>query len=226
LNDHAFRALNAAFFEDGIFIHARKNATMEEPIHILNVSTAHEEGLAAHPRNLIVLEPGARLFAQESFVSLGGAASLTNTVSEIVVGANARLEYSKLQDEHTGAFHFATVQAHLSRDSHYTASSISNGARLSRHDINTVLDGEGIECALNGLYLGTGQQIVDHHMVVDHARPHCASHEFFNGILGGSSRGVFSGKILVRKDAQKTDAKQSSRGLLLTNEATLDAKPQ
>ncbi len=226
LNDNAFRALNAAFFQDGAFIHAPKNAEGGGPIHILNVSTAHEEGLAAHPRNLIILEEGSRLFVLESFVSLGATTSLTNAVSEIVVGQNARLEYAKLQDEHARAFHFATIQAHLGRDSHYTATSISNGARITRNDINTVLAGEGVECVLNGLYLGTDQQTVDHHMLVDHARPNCASHEFFNGILGGSSRGVFSGKILVRKDAQKTDAKQSSRGLLLTNDATIDAKPQ
>jgi Fe-S cluster assembly protein SufD len=226
LDDHAFRALNAAFFQDGAFIWVPRNVQVAEPIHLINISTAHQEGLAVHPRNLIVVEEGGRIFIQESFVSLGQAPSLTNSVTEIVVGANARVEYAKLQDEHPQAFHIATLQARLARNSHYTASSISSGARISRHDINTVMAGEGCECVLNGLFLGTDKQLVDHHMVVDHAKAHCASHEFFNGILGGHSRGVFSGKIMVRKDAQKTDAKQSNRNILLSNDATVDTKPQ
>ena len=226
LDDQAFRALNMAFFQDGAFIFVPKNTRVAEPVHILNISTAHLEGLAVHPRNLIVVETGGEIFVQETFVSLGQMPGLTNSVTEIAVGANARVEYAKLQNEHPQAFHIATVQARLARNSHYTASSISSGARISRHDINTVMDGEGAECVLNGLYLGNDKQVVDHHMVVDHAKPNCASHEFFNGILGGQSRGVFSGKIQVRKDAQKTDAKQSNRNILLTNDATVDTKPQ
>ena len=226
MDDHPFRALNAAFFEDGAFVLVPKNTSLPEPLHILNISTAHQEGLTAHPRNLFVVEPGGSAFILESFVSTGRAPGLTNSVTEIEIGAGARLEYVKFQDEHPEAFHFATLQARMERDSRYTASSVSGGARISRNDINTVLAGEGGECVLNGLYLGAGRQLVDHHMLVDHAKPHCASHEFFNGVLGGRSRGVFSGRILVRKDAQKTDAKQSNRNILLTSEAMVDAKPQ
>jgi Fe-S cluster assembly protein SufD len=226
IDDHAFRALNAAFFLDGAFVWIPKGVQSGDNVHIVNISTAHQEGLATHSRNLVVLEPGAHATLMESFVSLGASPGVTNSVSEIVVGPDASLEYIKLQDEHAQACHFGTVQARLARGSRYTATSVSNGASISRHDMDTVLDGEGGECVLNGLYLGANKQVVDHHMVVDHAKPNCASHEFFNGILDGQSRGVFNGKILVRKDAQKTDAKQSNRNILVTNEATVDTKPQ
>ncbi|MCX6898431.1 MAG: Fe-S cluster assembly protein SufD [Verrucomicrobia bacterium] len=224
--DHAFRALNVAFFADGAFIYVPKGVVVEEPIHLLFVAVAGEDGTAAHPRNLIVAEAGSRLKVVESYVSVGSAAGFTNAVTEIAVGEGANVEHCKFQDESLGAFHVATIQSSLARNSRFTSHSISVGAQIARHDINAVMTGEGVECVLNGLYVASGSQLVDHHMVVDHAQPRCASHEFFHGILGGKSRGVFNGKIFVRPGAQQTDAKQTNRNLLLTDDATVDTKPQ
>lgn len=224
--DHAFRALNAAFFADGAFIFAPKGVVLEEPVHLVFVAVAGEDGTAAHPRNLIVAEAGSRLKVVESYVSVGSATGFTNAVTEIAVGEGANVEHCKFQDEKPDAFHVATIQSSLARDSRFTSHSISVGARIARHDINTVMTGEGVECVLNGLYVGSGSQLVDHHMIVDHAQPRCGSHEFFHGILGGKSRGVFNGKIFVRPGAQQTDAKQTNRNLLLTDDATVDTKPQ
>ncbi len=139
---------------------------------------------------------------------------------------DAHIEHAKFQEENLEAFHVATTQVTLARDSRFLSHSISTGARLARHNINLVMTGQGVDCVMNGLYAFGGKQLVDHHTVADHAQPHCGSHEYYHGILGGSSRGVFNGKIFVRKDAQKTDAKQTSRNLLLTDTATVNAKPQ
>ncbi|MFZ2639440.1 MAG: Fe-S cluster assembly protein SufD [Verrucomicrobiia bacterium] len=226
VNNHAFRALNAAFFADGAFIFVPKGVVVEEPVHLLFVAVASEGGTAAHPRNLIIAEAGSQIKVVESYISAGNAPGLTNAVTEIAVGEGANVELCKFQDENLDAFHVATVQSSLARNSRFTAHSISIGAQIARHDINTVMTGEGVECVLNGLYVTRGSQIVDHHMIVDHAQPRCASHEFFHGILGGKSRGVFNGKIFVRPGAQQTDAKQTNRNLLLTDDATVDTKPQ
>ena len=224
--DHAFRALNAAFFVDGAFIFVPKDVIVEEPVHLLFIGGVGEDGAAAHPRNLIVAEAGSRLKVVESYVSAGSAPGLTNTVTEIAVGEGATVEHCKFQDESLNAFHVATIQSSLARSSRFASHSISVGAQIARHDVNTLMTGEGVECVLNGLYIASGSQLVDHHMIVDHAQPRCASHEFFHGILGGASRGVFNGKIFVRPGAQQTDAKQTNRNLLLTDEATVDTKPQ
>jgi Fe-S cluster assembly protein SufD len=224
--DHAFRALNAAFFADGAFLYVPKGVVVEEPVHLVFVAAASENGTAVHPRNLIVAEAGSQIKVVESYVSVGSAAGFTNAVMEIAVGEGANVEHCKFQDESRDAFHVATIQSSLARDSRFTSHSISIGAQIARHDINTVMTGEGVECVLNGLYVASGSQLVDHHMIVDHAQPRCASHEFFHGILGGKSRGVFNGKIFVRPGAQQTDAKQTNRNLLLTDDATVDTKPQ
>ncbi|NJM54761.1 MAG: Fe-S cluster assembly protein SufD [Verrucomicrobiae bacterium] len=222
---NAFTALNTAFFGDGAFIHLAANVTAS-PIHLLFLSSGRENGLAAHPRNLIIAERGAQGVIVESHASLDSKASITNTVTEAVIGENAHVEHIKYQDESTEAFHIAALQAQIDRNANYLFHSIVTGARLSRTNLNTAFNGEGIECVLNGLYLLTGDQLADHHMVVDHAKPRCNSHEYFNGILDGKSKGVFAGRILVRPDAQKTDAKQTNKNLLLTDTATADTKPQ
>jgi Fe-S cluster assembly protein SufD len=147
-------------------------------------------------------------------------------VTEIVLGEGAVLEHCKFQDEAISAFHVAAIHAQLGRGCNLISHSIATGARLSRNNIRTVLSGEGIECVLNGLYLAKGDQLADHHMVVEHAQAHCNSHEYYNGILDGRSKGVFHGRILVRQAAQKTDAKQTNKNLLLSEDATADTKPQ
>jgi Fe-S cluster assembly protein SufD len=222
---NAFTALNTAFFGDGAFIHLAANVTAS-PIHLLFLSSGRENGLAAQPRNLVIAERGAQGVIVESYASLDGKASITNTVTEAVIGENAHVEHVKFQDENREAFHVAALQAQIARSANYLFHSIVTGARLSRTNLNTTFNGEGIECVLNGLYLLNGDQLADHHMVVDHAKPRCNSHEYFNGILDGKSKGVFAGRILVRQDAQKTDAKQTNKNLLLTDTATADTMPQ
>ncbi len=237
--ENAFVALNTAFFTDGAFIHIPANSQIEDPVHLLFVSRSSEPGSSSHPRNLVIAERGSRCRIIEHYASLpalseskgsrsngSDAPTLTNAVTEIVVGEDASVEHCKWQAESLSAFHIATLQVQQEGKSRVIQHSISTGAKIARIDIHLVLGGEGIESILNGLYLGGGDQLVDHHTVVDHAAPRCASHEFYNGILDGKSKGVFNGKIFVRKDAQKTDAKQTSRNLLLSDEATIDTKPQ
>jgi Fe-S cluster assembly protein SufD len=195
-------------------------------VHLHFISSSTEAGAASHPRNLIIADTGSRLTVIETFASAANVASFTNAVDEVIVGENAAVEICKFQDESSQAFHVAALHAHLGRNCNFIAHSIALGARLSRNNIRTALDAEGVECILNGLYLTKDDQLADHHMIVDHAKPHCNSHEYYNGILDGRSKGVFHGRILVRPDAQKTDAKQTNKNLLLSEEATIDTKPQ
>ena len=224
--DNSFTALNTAFFTDGIYIYLPQGKIVTQPVQLLFISTARENGAATHPRNLIVAEPNSRLTLVESYVSLGQEATFTNAATEFVVGQGAGIEHSKFQDEHLRAFHIAALQVQLGSNANFISHSIALGAQLSRNNINTVLGGEGIECVLNGLYITKDDQLADHFMIVDHAKPHCNSHEYFNGILDNRSKGVFHGRILVRQDAQKTDAKQTNKNLLLSDSATAEAKPQ
>ena len=224
--DNSFTALNTAFFQDGAFIHAPPGSALDEPILVFFISTQTDLGNSSHPRNLILAEKGAKLTVLECYARTTNAAYFTNTVTEVVLGDGTALEYCKFQDESSEAFHVASLHAVLGRNCNFTAHSVATGARLSRNNIRIKLDGEGSDCTLNGLYLTKGDQLCDHHMIVEHAKPHCNSHEYFNGILDGRSRGVFHGRILVRPEAQKTDAKQTNKNLLLSDDATANTKPQ
>lgn len=224
--DNSFSALNTAFFQDGAFIHVPAGKAVSGPVHLLFVSTAPEAGATILPRNLIIAEKSSQLTVIESFVATTNGVYVTNAVDELVIGENASVEHCKFQDESLQAFHVAAIHAHLGRNCNFIAHSIATGARLSRNNIRTSLAAEGVECVLNGLYLTRDDQLADHHMVVEHAKPHCNSHEYYNGILDGRSKGVFHGRILVQPDAQKTDAKQTNKNLLLSDEATIDTKPQ
>ena len=224
--DNGFSALNQAFFLDGGFVHVPAGKIVEEPIQFIYVSTAGQPGTTTHPRNLVIAEANSSVTILESYVTLGGAGYFTNAVTELFVGDNARLEFVKFQDEATDAFHMASFHGEFGRASNVNVHSFALGAKLSRNNIRTKLAGEGLECVLNGLYLTRGEQLADHHMIVEHAQPHCASHEYFNGILDDKSKGVFHGRILVREIAQKTDAKQTNKNLLLSDDATANTKPQ
>jgi Fe-S cluster assembly protein SufD len=224
--NNTFAALNQAFFSDGAFIHVPAGAAVEEPVQLIYISSARQSGEAIHPRNLIIAEANSKLTVIESYISTGKAAYFTNAVTEIVAGDNAYLEHVKLQDEAADAFHIATIQGEFGRASNVTVHSFALGAKLSRTNIRAKLAGEGLECILNGLYVTKDEQLADHHMIVEHAQPHCASHEYFNGILDDKSKGVFHGRILVQQIAQKTDAKQTNKNLLLSDNATADTKPQ
>jgi len=222
----AFVSLNTAFLQDGAFVHLPRRKVMEEPIHLIYVTVPNGAPLVSHPRNLIVAEEGSQVAVVESYVSLGDSPYFTNAVTEVVASEGAVVDLCKLQRESEQAFHVATLQSHLSRSARFASHSISLGGALVRNDLNMVLDAEGIECVLNGLYLAQGTQHIDNHTFIDHAKPHCASREFYKGVLSGRSHGVFNGKIMVRKDAQKTDAKQTNKNLLLSEEALVDTKPQ
>ena len=224
--ENAFTALNSAFFQDGGYIYVPAGKRVEAPVHLLFVSTAREAGATTQPRNLIIAERASQVTVLESYVSVADASYFTNAVTELVLGDGAAVEHVKFQDESRNAFHIAAVNAYLARSCNLISHSIATGARLSRNNIRTNLAGEGLECILNGLYVTRGDQLADHHMVVEHAQPHCNSHEYYNGILDGRSKGVFHGRILVRPAAQKTDAKQTNKNLLLSDDATVDTKPQ
>lgn len=225
-DEDPFSSLNTAFFQDGAFVHVPAGCRVAQPIHILFISTAAETGATSNPRNLLVLERGSAATVLESYVSLADGAYFTNAVTDMLVEEGAVLEHCKFQDESASAYHMAGIRARLGRGSRLFAHSLALGAKLSRNNIRTTLDGQGVECVLNGLYLTRNEQLADHHMVVEHAQPNCTSHEYYNGILDGRSKGVFHGRILVRQPAQKTDAKQTNKNLLLSENATVDTKPQ
>jgi Fe-S cluster assembly protein SufD len=224
--NNTFAALNQAFFTDGAFIFVPKDVEVAEPVQLIYISSAKNSGEVILPRNLIIAEANSKLTVVESYISTGNVAYFTNAVTEILAGDNAAVEHIKLQDEAADAFHIATIAGEFGRASNVTVHSFALGAKLSRTNIRTKLAGEGLECILNGLYLTRNEQLADHHMIVEHAQPHCASHEYFNGILDDKSKGVFHGRIYVHPIAQKTDAKQTNKNLLLSDDATADTKPQ
>jgi Fe-S cluster assembly protein SufD len=226
-NESAFAALNTAFLTSGAFISIPKNKRVESPIHLLFLTDSRALKTVSFPRVLIVGEEGSEATIIESYAALhDDAVYLTDAVVEIVLAANARLEYYKVQDEGPRSFHIATTKASLGRNSSFDATTITMGAALSRHDIAVTFDEEGAECWVDGLYIvGTGQH-ADTHSVIDHRRAHCTSHQLYKGILDGKSRAVFNGKVFVREGAQKTDATQTNRNLLLSDEARVDTKPQ
>jgi Fe-S cluster assembly protein SufD len=225
-DDHAFVALNTAFLDDGAFIRIPKNFVVEKPIHLMFVSTAGTEPAMAHPRLLLVAEPNSQATVVESYLSLDSRSAFTNAVTEIVLGENAAIDHYKVERQNRETFHVATLQVQQNRGSCFSSHSITTGGALARNDVNAVLDGEGCECTLNGLYMATDKQLIDNHTRIDHAKPHCTSHELYKGILDGQARGVFNGKIYVHQDAQKTDAKQTNKTLLLSEDAVINTKPQ
>jgi Fe-S cluster assembly protein SufD len=225
-DENGFSALNTAFFTDGAFIYVPAGKAVREPVHLLFISTAAEAGAAIHPRNLIIAERDTKLTVIESYVSTVQAGYVTNAIDEFVIGDNVSFEHCKFQDESRTAYHLATQHLHIGRGANVISHSFAFGAKLSRTNIRTALAGEGLDCILNGLYITRDEQLADHHMIVEHAKPHCNSHEYFNGILDDRSKGVFHGRILVQQEAQKTDAKQTNKNLLLSDDATANTKPQ
>lgn len=226
-NENPFVALNRAFVEDGAFIQLESGVVVEEPIHLVFL-TAGADGatIMMHPRNLVLAGKGSQARILETFTGRAGSAYLTNTLTEIRAGAGAVVDHYKLQQESAAAFHVGTIRVLEERDASVTSHSLSLGARLARNDIQARLGGEGSDVTLNGLYVVTGSQLVDHHTVIDHGQPHCTSRELYKGILDGASRGVFNGKVIVRPDAQKTDASQTNKNLLLSEDALVNTNPQ
>ena len=219
-----FAALATALFEDGAVVEIAPGASVATPIHLLFWTSAAAEPAAVFPRVLVLAGEDSRATVVESY--RGEGSYLACPVSELVAGAGAVLDHYKLQREALGAFHLGLLHVEAGRGANVSSQTFSLGAAIARHDVEAVLAGEGAEVTLNGLYLVRGRQLADFHMRVDHVRPHTTSHELFKGVLDERSRGVFNGRIHVHPQAQKTDAKQTSRNLLLSSEALVNANPQ
>lgn len=225
-NNQIFTALSTAYTKDGAFVYVPEGKIVEDPIHIIFITTASEEKIIIQPRNLFVASKNSQVTIIEHYVSENNNIYFTNSVTEIVVGDNAIVDHYKLQEESKNAFHIARVEIDQERSSNFTSHSISTGGAITRNDINARFNGEGGECTLNGLFLLEDKQLFDAHTLIDHATPLCNSHEYYKGILDDSSRGVFNGKVLVRQDAQKTNAFQKNNNILLSNNALVNTKPQ
>ncbi|HTK77510.1 MAG TPA: Fe-S cluster assembly protein SufD [Gemmataceae bacterium] len=225
LERNPFVALNTGFIADGAFVHVPRGAVIERPIHLLFVSTPSAEPTVAHPRVLVLVEDAARATVVESYVGSNAGTYFTNAVTEIVAGHDALVDHYKLQQEGAAAYHIATMQVQVARGGTFVSHNASIGSRLTRNDLNVIMAGDGAAATLNGLVLIGGEQHVDNHTLLDHAAPNCPSHELYKHVLGGRATAVFRGKILVRQPAQKTDSKQSSKALLLSDDAVMNSQP-
>jgi Fe-S cluster assembly protein SufD len=219
-----FAALNTRFFEDGAFVHVAGETAV--PIHILNIATKRAAPSAIYPRCLIVMAANSRATVIEDFAGKNDGINLSSAVTEVVLGEAAQLQHVRVQREDKSAFHIGHCAVDAARGSVYTSTALAFGARVSRHELHVTLHGEGAEATLNGLALIGGRQIADTHTRIDHASPHCTSHQLHKCIADGSAHAIFSGKIMVREGASGTDSAQSSRNLLLSGKAHIDTQPQ
>ncbi len=222
----AFVALNTAFFDDGAVIVVEPGFRLSQPIYVVYAASVRDRQIVAHPRTLIMLGAGSEAKIVESYASVNGGTYFCNAVTELVAEADAIVEYYRLQCEGESAFHMGTLDVSLSRGCHLTAHAVTLSGLLVRSNVHVMLNGEGAECVLNGLYLGDGKQHVDNFTEIEHVKPRTTSLELYKGILNGASHGVFNGKIIVHKDAQKSDARQTNKNLLLSAQAAVNTKPQ
>jgi Fe-S cluster assembly protein SufD len=230
----AFAALNTAFVADGASVYIPRSTVVEHPIYLLYVSTPAAAPVMDHPRNLIIVEENSQATVVEDYVSLSPSTpgpesegtAFSNAVTELVAGDSAVVSHYMIVRESEQTFNVSTLRIQQARSSNVATHSLLLGGAMIRNNVHPVLAGEGAECLINGLFMGNGRQHMDNYMLVEHASPHCNSRQFYNGILNGQARGVFHGRIIVHKDAQKTDAKQTNRNLLLCDDAQIDTKPQ
>lgn len=222
-SDDSFAALNTAFLEDGAVIHARSDESSERAVHLLFIATGD---CISHPRVLVIAETGSQICVIQDHVSLGNAESVTNAVTEVVAGANSSVDVVLLQRENDQGQLFTSTWARQDRSSRFAEHTVTLGGGLVRNELSVGLHGEGAECSLRGLFIGKNSRHIDNHTSVDHAVPHCSSNELYKGILDDQSRGVFRGRVVVQKDAQKSNAVQSNPNLLLADSAEIDTKPQ
>ena len=222
----AFVALNTAFLEDGAVISVAAGRRLDRPVFLIYVSTAGNAPVVTHPRTLILCGAGSEASIVESYLGIDGGAYFCNAVTELVGAEDAIVEHCRIQQETEAGFHVGSLEANLGRGCHLTAHAVSLSGALVRNNVHVVLNGEGAECVLNGLYLADGKQHIDNSTEIEHVKPRARSLELYKGILGGSAHGVFNGKIVVHKDAQKTDARQTNKNLLLSGNAVVNTKPQ
>jgi Fe-S cluster assembly protein SufD len=225
-NQNVFSALNDALCTNGALLFIERNQIVETPLHLLFINVPQATAHVAASRCLVIAERNSQATVIEDYVGLGDGSYLASAVSEFVLGEGAQITHAKLQREASGAFHIASTDATLARDAQYRSASLSFGARLSRHDVRVRLAGEGAHCTVNGLNLLSGRQLADTHSLIDHALPHCTSEQLHKCIVDDNGHAVFNGKVRVRHDAQKTDSRQSSRNLLLSEKARVDTKPE
>ena len=225
--NHLFTALSTAFTKDGAFIYVPENAIVDEAIHLLFITDLSNEKIITHPRNLFIAAKNSQVKIIEHYASVDDdQIYFTNSVTEIFTGENAVVDHIKLQEESRSSYHIARMEVDQEKNSNFRSHSISTGAQIARNDFNAKFNDEGGECTLNGLFMIEDSQLFDAHTLIDHAKPHCNSHEHYKGILDDKSRGVFNGKVIVRTDAQKTNAFQENNNILLSNEALVNTKPQ
>jgi Fe-S cluster assembly protein SufD len=225
----AFAALNSAFIDDGAYVKIARGSVVGQPIYLLYVTAPGTAPIMEHPRNLIVVEENSQATIVEDYVSLqngGTSSSFSNTVTELVAGENAVVSHYMIVRQADDSFNVSTLRIQQARSSNVSTHSLLLSGALVRNNVHPVLAGEGAECLINGLFMANGRQHMDNYMLVEHASPHCNSRQFYNGVLNGQGHGVFHGRIIVHKDAQKTDAKQTNRNLLLSDDAQIDTKPQ
>jgi Fe-S cluster assembly protein SufD len=226
INADSFIALNTSLAKSGVFIKVEKSVIVETPIHIIHVSSANEN-IIINPRNLIVVDENAQAKIIESYETIDSSSKIfNNALTEIVVCENSIVDHYKIQDENEFGYLLNTTQVVQQKKSLFSTHTFTLSGSLVRNNLNIVLDGEHIETHLNGLYLTNGNQVVDNHTVVDHRKPNCNSNELYKGIIEGKSSATFNGKIFVRKDAQKTNAFQSNKNILLSDDGTINTKPQ
>jgi len=225
IRQNPFVALNTGFLRDGAYVHLSRGAAIRQPIHLLFLSVPGPEPTVSHPRVLVIADENAEATIVETYAGAEGATYFTNAVTEIIAGPSARIDHCKLQQESLAAFHVTTTQVDLDRSATFISHSASLGSRLTRNDLIVVMNGEHADATLNGLVIIGGEQHVDNHTLLRHEKPNCPSHELYKHVLDGKSTGVFKGKIFVQKDAQKTDSKQTSKSLLLSDDAMMESMP-
>jgi Fe-S cluster assembly protein SufD len=221
-----FTALNTSMINSGLFVYVSKGASLKKPVMVINFIEDSDTEIFANHRNLIVVEEGGNAEVSEVYYANGKKASFSNVVTEVFIGENAELHHNKIQNEGDNAFHVGTTQVEQKNHSRLFSMTVSWGGSLLRNNLNSVINGSGIDCYFRGFYLTKGEQIIDNHTLADHAMPGSHSNEFYKGILDEKGTGIFNGKIMVRQDAQKTNAYQTNKNVLLTNEATINSKPQ
>lgn len=225
-SDNGFTALNTAFAQHGVFLHVPDKAVVQQPVILRFIADSRRQNVAAQPRNLFLIGKRAEVKVAESFRTLGENAAFTNIVTEVILGEEAQFEYYKVQNESDQTYHIGTTHIQHARASHSYTVTVSLNGGFIRNNLNLVLDGERVDAHMYGLYLPSGRQHIDNHTLVDHAQPNSESSELYKGILYDRATGVFNGKIFVRQDAQKTNAYQSCRNVLASDQATMNTKPQ
>ncbi len=221
-----FARLNTALTAGGALIRVAKNASCVDPIQVLFVTVADDAPVASFPRVAIVAEEGAQATVVENHIALAGAATFTVALTEIQAAANAHVDHARTTELSEGAYHVAAIASRQLRDSRVESCVVATGGEIARHDFRFVLDGENADCNIRGLASLVGDEHVDNHLLVRHAKPNCTSREFFKNILDDSSRGVFCGRIYVDQIAQKTDGVQTNANLLLSDNAQAETRPQ